>query len=221
MDLPLARDTYLQALSATMFAGHLAQGSDLREAAMAPRAAPPLPTPCRAADLLLDALALLFTENARASASAMRQALHAFLGQDVSAEDELRWLWLVFITAMAQWDDEAGRELTDRHVRLARETGALAVLPLVLSSRIIVHLFEGDLAEATTLSEEVGSITAATGMRITNYGAVALAAWRGRAAEADRLSRPTEQEITGLRAGPDPIRSPHLQLLIVQNSLYD
>lgn len=201
LDLPLARDTYLQALSAVMFAGRLAQGSGLLEIAAAARAAPRPPAPCRAADLLLDALAVLFTENATAAAPAMRRALHAFLSEDVSAEDELRWLWLAFITAMARWDDEAGRSLTDRHVRLARETGALAVLPLALSSRIMMRLFEGDLAEATTLSVEVDTLTAATGMQITNYGALALAAWRGREAEVEELRAAAVSEATSRGEG--------------------
>lgn len=194
LDVPLSRETYLQALSAAMFAGSLAQGDGLPEVAVAARAAPPVSASCRPADLLLDALSLLFTEDVRTATPAMRQVLHAFLSGEASVEEELRWLWLAFITATARWDDEAARSLADRHVRLARDTGALAVLPLALSSRIIVHLFEGEPAEAETLSEEVHTITTATGMQITNYGALAFAAWRGREAEFEELRRATVGE---------------------------
>src|SRR5262249_8785425 len=62
LDIRLARETYLEALSATLFAGRLALGGGLREVAQAARAAPPAPGPARAADLLLDGLAVVITE---------------------------------------------------------------------------------------------------------------------------------------------------------------
>ncbi|CAM5463671.1 Transcriptional regulator OS=Streptomyces aurantiogriseus OX=66870 GN=GCM10010251_22000 PE=4 SV=1 [Streptomyces aurantiogriseus] len=195
LDVPLARETNLQALSAAMFAGRLAvEGGGLLEIAAAARAAPATPVAPRAADLLLDALALLLTDDARTAAPAMRRALRAFTEDDVSPEEELRWLWLAFIIAVALWDDRSCRVLADRHVRLARDTGALAALPLGLSSRIIVHLFQGEMPEAASLSEEVRTIVTATGFQITNYGALALAAWQGRRAEVDRLVRATTSE---------------------------
>ncbi|KUO18829.1 ATP-binding protein [Streptomyces dysideae] len=142
LDVSLARETYLQALSAAMFAGRLAvEGGGLLEIAAAARAAPVTPVAPRAADLLLDALAVLLTDDAPTAAPAMRRALRAFTEDDISPAEELRWLWLAFIIAVALWDDRSCRVLADRHVRLARDAGALAALPLGLSSRIIVHLF--------------------------------------------------------------------------------
>ncbi|MFR9794775.1 helix-turn-helix transcriptional regulator [Streptomyces sp. MS06] len=189
LDARLARETYLQTLSAAMFAGRLAHGCGLLEIAAAARAAPPAPGSPGAADLLLEALSRYLTENSVAAAPAMNRAVNAFLGDGVCAEEELRWLWLAYITAVARWDGDAWRALAERHVRLARTTGALSVLPLALSSRIIVHLFEGELPEAAALSTEVSTITAVTGMQITDYGALTLAAWRGREAEAEELGR--------------------------------
>ena len=57
----MARQTYLEALSAAMFAGRLGVGSGAREVAEAARWAPPAPQPERGPDLLLDGLALLIT----------------------------------------------------------------------------------------------------------------------------------------------------------------
>ena len=68
LDVALARETYLDALSAAMFAGRLAGGGGLLEVARAARAAPAAVAAPRAADLLLDGLALLFTEGYAAGA---------------------------------------------------------------------------------------------------------------------------------------------------------
>jgi DNA-binding CsgD family transcriptional regulator len=195
-DVTLARETYLQAVSAAMFAGRLAEGSGLAEIARAARAAPPSPVPPRAADVLLDAFSLLFTEDADSATPSMEQALHLFQQGPVSVEEELRWLWLAFILAMARWNDDTLRALAERHVRLARSAGALTVLPLALSSRILLHFFEGDLAGAATLVDEVETITTATGTHLTNYGALALAAWQGREADAERLGTDALREAT-------------------------
>lgn len=201
LDVGLARETYLQALSSAMFAGRLAEGGGLLEVAEAARAAPPAPVASQAADLLLDGLALHLTEDAGTAVPAMRQALRAFAGDSISVEEELRLLWLAFITAVALWDEESCRTLADRHVRLARDTGALAVLPLALSSRIMMHLFDGELAEAASLSEEVRTIIAATRLQVTHYGAIALAAWQGRQAEVEELAHAAMSEASARGEG--------------------
>ncbi|GIM96231.1 helix-turn-helix transcriptional regulator [Paractinoplanes toevensis] len=200
-DVPLARETYLQAMSAAMFAGRLAKRGGLVEIARAARAAPRSPASPRAADVLLDAFALLLTESAHVATPSMEQALHLFQQGSVSVEEELRWLWLAFILAMARWNDDTLRTLAERHVHLARSAGALTVLPLALSSRILLYFFEGDLAEAATLVDEVETITTATGMQLTNYGALALAAWQGRKADAERLGTEAVREATARGEG--------------------
>ena len=59
LDLDLARETYLNAWGAALFAAHLADAGDLREVARAARAAPAPAHPPRSIDLLLDGLALV------------------------------------------------------------------------------------------------------------------------------------------------------------------
>src|SRR6266568_3373839 len=83
LDARLARETYLEALSAALFAGRLATGSGLREVAEAARGAPPPPRPARAADLLLDGLALLATDGYPAGATVLKRAVSAFRGDEV------------------------------------------------------------------------------------------------------------------------------------------
>ena len=91
VDVKLARETYLGAWGAALFAGHLARDGSLHEVSTAARGAPQLtgrPRPC---DVLLDALTLLITEGPRAAATPASHAARAFAGDDVSTEEELRW----------------------------------------------------------------------------------------------------------------------------------
>jgi DNA-binding CsgD family transcriptional regulator len=186
LDAALARATYLEALAAAAFAGRLAIGGVV-EAAKAASAAPPAPEPPRPSDLLLDGLVLLITEGYAAGAPTLRRALDAFRGEDLATEEGLRWLWLAGGAAGILLDGEACDVLSARLVRLARDTGALTVLIFALTRRSTLHLFAGELARAASLVEEVGAVTEATGSRTAPYGALALAVFRGREAEASRL----------------------------------
>jgi hypothetical protein len=62
LDTRLARELYLDALTAALFAGRLGGPGDARHVATAARAAPPPAPPPRAADLLLDGLTVLICE---------------------------------------------------------------------------------------------------------------------------------------------------------------
>ena len=129
LDAGLARETYLEALGAAIFAGRLSGGRGVREVAEAARAAPPAPQPPRAIDLLLDGLATRFTEGYAAGVPPLRRALQRVRAtRTAAARTTLRWLWLACRVAADLWDDEAWHELATRAVRLAREAGALTVL---------------------------------------------------------------------------------------------
>ena len=74
VDPELARETYLEALTAAIFAGPLAgPGASSREVAEAARAAPPTRAP-RAPDLLLDGLVALLTDTYVAAVPTLREA---------------------------------------------------------------------------------------------------------------------------------------------------
>ena len=88
---------------------------------------------------------------------------------------------------MDLWEDNIWEGLAIRHLQRAREAGALTVLPLALSQRISAHSFAGELAAGASLIEEMHAATEATGSHIPPYGPLALAAWRGREAEASKL----------------------------------
>ena len=92
LDQRLARDTYLEALTAVFFPGILASDESVLETARAARAAPPSSQPPRASDLLLDGLALLITEGYAAGAPTLRRAVNAFRDEDISRGEGRRWL---------------------------------------------------------------------------------------------------------------------------------
>src|SRR5215472_8248794 len=163
LDPHLARETYLEALAAALYAGRLALGAGTREVAEAANAAPRPPQPARAPDLLLDGLALLITGGHAAGAPLLKQAVTRFRSADLTREEGLRWLWLACHAAVLVWDYESWDVLSARLITLARDAGALTALPLALGSRAQLHLFGGDFALANSLVAEMESVTKATG----------------------------------------------------------
>jgi DNA-binding CsgD family transcriptional regulator len=188
LDAGLARQTYLEALSAALYAGRFATGGGLREAAEAARAARLAPQPPGAADLVIDGLVLLITEGYAAAAPTLERALSASAVEHISTEHGVRWLWLGVFAAEIVWDDESWDLLSVGHIRRAREDGALGVLPVALSQRAALHLLQGDFAAATSLIEEAETITKATGTQRLLAVQVALAAFRGRESQACELT---------------------------------
>ena len=199
LDVGLARETYLEAFTAALFVGRLspAVGDVARAARMAPA---PL-AQARAPDLLLDGLALLVTEGYAAGTPALRRALLAFRGQDISAEEGLSWLWLAGLAAMAVWDDETWHILASRHVKLARDAGALSELPLAIRWRILLHTHAGELEQGAALVAEAQAVADATGSQLGPHGALGVAAWRGREAEATELIQATMDGVTSRGEG--------------------
>jgi DNA-binding CsgD family transcriptional regulator len=195
LDAALARETYLDAFGAAMFAGRLATGSSLLNVATTARAAPSSSQPPRAPDLLLDGLARRFTDGYAAGTPMLKRALGAFRSRDLPREEGLRWLWLACTTAVDLWDDEAWEVLADRHLQLVRDSGALALLPIALSTRGAVHMYAGELSAAAALLEEVKAVTEATGSPLAPHGALALAALQGHEAEAAQLIDATVSDV--------------------------
>jgi DNA-binding CsgD family transcriptional regulator len=193
LDVALARETYLEAISAAIFAGHLTRGPGLREVAEAARGAPHGQPP-RVPDRLLDALAVHFTDGFPASVPVVERAVQAFCDEAISGQEALRWLWLASISPSDLWDHERWYVLARRHVTIAREAGALSELPLALTTCVFPHLFAGELTVAASLVEEARTVSEATGSNLAPYGALGLAALRGREREARTLIDATMSE---------------------------
>src|SRR3954451_17790433 len=197
LDLALARETYLDALWAGLIlGGPVADGGGLLEVAMAARGAP-APEPTRAADLLLDGLAALFTDGRAAAAPMLKRAVSAFRGDDVGMGEGVRWLWFACHMAITLWDDESWEVLSNRHLELAREAGALTVVLLAMNNRLGLHEHAGELQAAASMLEEADSIAEATGSQFPPYGALTIAAWRGHEAVLNELIEDSIDDTVG------------------------
>jgi DNA-binding CsgD family transcriptional regulator len=187
LDVELARETYLDAWGAALFAGRLATDGGLLEVSLAAAAAPPPTHPPRPSDLLLDGLAALVTEGRTAAAPKLRRATSAFAAGEASAEENFRWGWLTTVPSNVLWDDESWHAISVRQLKLARDAGALARLPIDLTASAILDVWWGDFAGAAGTIAEADAVTEATQTHIAPYGAMLLAAFRGREAEAYTL----------------------------------
>jgi DNA-binding CsgD family transcriptional regulator len=200
LDAALARETYLEAITAAFFAGRLASDGALLEAASAARAAPPAPQPPRASDLLLDGLALMVTEGRGAGVSVLRRACSAFRIQEITTDDGLRCLLAAGAAGML-WDAEAWDVLTARLIKLARDADALTLLIFALTTRSAVHVFAGEFLTAASVVEEAGAIASACGSGMSLHGTLMLAAFRGREDEATRLIEAAGRRLSVTREG--------------------
>jgi len=183
-DLELARETYLTAWVAVVFAGHLAGGDVLLEICRAVQALAPQPGTSRPIDLLLDGLALLTTDGRAAATPTLQRAAKALA--DMPIEDVLRWGWAASAASIV-WDDEGWRATSARQVQLLRDAGALAELPIQLPALAIARAWIGDFAGAAALAAESDIVAAATGSPIAPFGLLRLRALQGREAEASAL----------------------------------
>ena len=202
LDVRLSRNTYLDAWIAALGAGRLASaGVSLLDVSRAVSTAPApadRPLPC---DLLLDGLALVFTQGRSAAAPVLTRAVAAFASTEVSVEEMLRWGWLAARTATFLWDYDRYLEIGTRAAQLARDSGALEVLTVADNVCGQAAALGGDFASATLLIAEVDAVKEATGTRIAPYAAVALAGIRGRAAEASELIDGIVRETTAVGQG--------------------
>ncbi len=189
-DRSLARDAHLEAIGAAMFVGRLADADAVRVAAEAARAAIRPTGPECPADLLLEALTVRWTLGYEAGVVPIREAITAFRRQAAEGNrDLLPWLWLACPVLPGPfgpelWDDAAWHEMATVSVELARQSGALAVLPTALMYRAGVSIFMGRLEEAGALLEESEAISQATGLAPGQYATLLLMAWRGQEQEA-------------------------------------
>ena len=185
LDLELARDTYLTAWGAAANSTHQAGEGALLEISRAVGALPPPPGRPRPGDLLLDGLALLTTDGRAAAIPTLQRAAKALTS--LPLEDVMRWGWLAPGASAAVWDDEGMLAISTRHVRLVRDAGALAELPIYLSVLGVAIAWIGDFTNAASLITEAESVAAAIGSRFAPSAMVRLLALQGREAEASAL----------------------------------
>jgi DNA-binding CsgD family transcriptional regulator len=180
LDDDLARETYLEALGAAIFAGQLGVHPSLREVAELARSAPPSAQPPLPRDLMLDGIALRFSAGYVEAVADLKGAIQACrLQAQTGGIGCTRWFWLAWLIAGELWDDAAQHELATMAVAVLREAGALAQLPHALIYSATAHIFGGELDTAEALIAESSALTAITGKAPLRFADAVLVGWRG------------------------------------------
>jgi DNA-binding CsgD family transcriptional regulator len=199
LDAPVARETYLEALVAAMWAGDVDRPGDVLAAAEVARAAPAGAEPPRAVDVVLDALAIDLTEGYEVAAPFLMRALDLLIAQEMGRDEVGRSLWLAAsrsaqVIALELWDADAVHSLATRQLKVARETGALVQLRLALNFLGGTFVHSGELTTAEVLFDEDRLVAEATGNQPVVYNDVLIAVWRGQEAKATALLETTRRE---------------------------
>ena len=187
---PAARQTYLEALSATALAGHI-QGSGGAHAVAASARHHVVGRPVTPTDHFLEGLSTLLTDFPHHGVGAVRRALAPFAAETPRGDDATtQWLMLAPLAQQTfihhLWDFAAWARLSSRATRLARVVGDLSILPAELMCSAGAHLHRGEVATAAALVAEADSISAATRAAPYTDAALIVAAWRG---EEDHVLR--------------------------------
>ena len=182
LDLKLARETYLDAWSAAMFAGRLANAGNLHDVSREARRAPGAGESSRPSDLLLDGFSLVFTEGRSVATPVLQEAVAGFAGEAATAEEMLRWGWLATAAAVEVWDFDSCLAIASRGVQVARDSGALAFLTVAVNVLTQAVTLGGDFEQGAQLIAEARAARDATGTQVAPYGALVLAGFQGREA---------------------------------------
>ncbi|GAA0238745.1 hypothetical protein GCM10009527_039170 [Actinomadura nitritigenes] len=183
LDVALARQTYLDAWFAAVYAGRSAGAGDLHEVSRAAQSAPSPAGGPRPLDLLVDGLSLLVTEGRAEAAPALREAARVVAEDDIPLAERLQCSRVALAAAALVWDEEHWRAILARDVQLCRETGMLTQLALYLGPMALMAIWRGDFAAAVSLAAEEKELAAATGAGFVRHAALILAGYRGDEAE--------------------------------------
>ncbi len=152
LDLNLARETYLEALIASIYVGDLASDIDattVGRTVLATTAVDDDPVPTRR--LVALGLATRFTDGYTAAAPRLAEALRAHLAEP----RRLDWLSVAYnLVAMELWDDDAWFELASNQAEIARSTGVLVMLPHALDYLAGFYVQAGELGRVAELMAE-------------------------------------------------------------------
>ena len=194
LDVALARDVHLEAMIVANSAGRLGEGA--RVPANAARAAAPPSEPGDTGSLLVDGLAIFFTDGYVAGTPVLKQALAAARAEMGRSEHALRGIRIASRVAAELFDEQTWFALVERHVQIAREDGILAGLPVTLNSLAAIRIYEGDLDAAGLVLEERDAIGRRTPRSPDEPTQLLLAAYSGDDIRAVRLFSDFEDHAT-------------------------
>ena len=104
------------------------------------------------------------TQSHAAGAPVSRRGAERLSQRAPPNEEAIRWFWLAcHVAATDLWDDEIWDVLSARQVQLARDAGALTVLPIALATAPACTCSPASWRAAASLVEELAAILEATG----------------------------------------------------------
>jgi DNA-binding CsgD family transcriptional regulator len=204
LDVSLARETLLESLEAAMWAGRLTSGKTLLDVAEAARELSPPNGEKGAANLLLSGYTDRFTVGYPSAVAWWREAVDSY-PEEVRKQPRLQWQGMVWNASGELLDFEGHCATARQWVRLAREQGALATLPVALSGLAWCEVLAGRVDAAEALMAEAHEISSATGApsvpgasQILRLGVLV---WRGREDEARLVAEGVTEEATARGQG--------------------
>lgn len=185
LDPAAARETYLAAFGAAIWAGRHDE-SGLQRAAEAARDLPPGD---ETAGVFLRALVAWTTDGPVAAFPLLARALRS-----LTDDEDLAVLWPAANAAVELGDLQAWLDITDRAVRFARTTGTLSILSTALPYRAASLGYAGRFSEAWDLLAEAAAIEEAAGVATSMVSTALLSAYRGRERPALELIEAMERD---------------------------
>jgi DNA-binding CsgD family transcriptional regulator len=125
-------------------------------------------------------LTTLITDGGEAAAPLLEEATRTFTEDQGVMEASRRWGWLTVAPTSALWDEKSAYAILARQLDSVRDAGALARLPLDLSTFDLLAVRCGDFASAEGAIAEADALSKATSNAIVSASAMRLAAFRGR-----------------------------------------
>jgi DNA-binding CsgD family transcriptional regulator len=205
IDVTRARETLIEALSASFFAGHYAGDARTSEIARAARGTPRPPEgPESSSDLLLDGVALLHHDYG-AGVRLLKRALEGLLEDGAAGTEAPRFTDLGCMVAGELRDDEAMQSLTSRVLGLARARGDLMATIVALAFQVLTEVHAGRLGAGEAALAEGREISAATG-NVGVFGSAGIIelmilTWRGDERPAREAAAAVTREVTGRGMG--------------------
>jgi DNA-binding CsgD family transcriptional regulator len=198
-DLKLAREAYLTGYASAMSAAYLGEQDVFLNICLAIEDLPPSEGPEEGKGLLLEGLARMHTDGRTVAIPILQRAADAVAR--MSEEDVLRWGWIAPMASHVTWDSDGSTAIHERQAEIIRGSGALAELPVYLTSLALDRVWNGDLASARLLIAESDTVAAATGMQLPPFATLRLVSAEGREAKASALIAATIEEATSRGQG--------------------
>jgi DNA-binding CsgD family transcriptional regulator len=144
-----------------------------------------------------------YTDGYAASAPLLRRAVQAFGAEQLTLAEATHSAWLAAVAAADLWEDGYWDVLTQRHLDVVREAGAISQLSLALTDRAVFAVSSGDLGAAAALVGERRWVAEVTGgePELTPMPEAWLAATQGSDDRAGPLIRTTADQASARGLG--------------------